>query len=78
MGGGIRSRGGKGEEEEHGAEPKVPTPDDGKGREGKGREFSSLDLPADSFSGFGLGAKSKWPLVNSPPFFMSLCPHSKL
>ena len=31
------------------------------GREGKGREFSSLDLPADSFSGFGLGAKSKWP-----------------
>jgi len=76
VGGGIRSRGGKGEEEEHGAEPKVPTPDDGK--EGKGREFSSLDLPADSFSGFGLGAKSKWPLVNSPPFFMSLCPHSKL
>jgi len=29
VGGGIRSRGGKGEEEEHGAEPEVPTPDDG-------------------------------------------------
>ena len=40
MGGGIRSRGGKGEEEEHGAEPKVPTPDDGK--EGKGREENSV------------------------------------
>jgi len=42
VGGGIRSRGGKGEEEEHGAEPKVPTPDDGKGREGKGREENSV------------------------------------
>jgi len=64
-----QKQGREGEEEEHGAEPKVPTPD---GKE-EGREFSSLDLPVDSFSVLVLGQNPNG-LVNSPPFFMSILP----
>ena len=51
FGGRRNQKQGREGEEEHGAEPKVPTPD---GKE-EGREFSSLDLPVDSFSVLVLG-----------------------